>query len=119
MRLRDLCRVAKLRRRAGGNPSLVDAHLHPELAGDLKGIDSGRLPPGALVPGPVHLAMVRAAERDGEFIARLAPERTGLGVPKMMRIRWFTATDQTRHLDDGPQVLTVAVAAGGGDRKHA
>ena len=33
----------------------------------------------ALVPGTVDLAVVHAAERDDEFIARLASERTGLG----------------------------------------
>jgi hypothetical protein len=71
-RLEYLPSVARLRLCSGRNPSLVDARLVSELAGDLEGIDACGLPPGALVTGPVDLAMVHPAERDGEFIARLA-----------------------------------------------
>ena len=54
---------------------IIEPCLSPELAGDLNGVDAGRLPPGLLVAGAVHGAMMRAAERDGEFVARSAAER--------------------------------------------
>jgi hypothetical protein len=53
-----------------------------EFAGDLHRVDSGRLPPRALVPGAVDLAVVHPAERDDEFVARLAAERLRLREPK-------------------------------------
>jgi len=104
--LRSLPPIARLRR--GTGPSLVEArHVR-----DLERIDAGRLPPRALVAGAVDLAVVHSAERDDEFIAHLAAERTGLGIAKMVGNRWLTAADQAWQFDDGPQGLTVAVAAG-------
>jgi hypothetical protein len=80
--------------------------------GDLERIDPGRFPPGRLVAGAVELAVVHAAERDDEFIARLASERPRLRIAKMMRVGWLTAADEARHFDNGPQVRC-------GDRKRA
>ena len=57
---------------------IVEPGLFPELTGDLEGIDAGSLPPGLLVAGAMDRAVVRAAERDGEFIAHFAAERTRL-----------------------------------------
>jgi hypothetical protein len=91
MSLSNLRPIARLRRATGSNPSLVEARLLPELVGDLERVDAGHLPPCALVTGAVDLTVVHSAERDREFIARLAAERTRLGISKMMRIRWFTA----------------------------
>ena len=99
---KSLSPIARLRRRTGRNPSLVEARRLPELVSDLERIDTGRLPPSPLVASPVDLAVVHAAERDDEFIARLAPERARLRVAKMMGIGWLTAADEARHLDDGP-----------------
>ena len=109
MSLRNLRPIARLRRGTGSNPSLVEARLLPELVSDLERIDAGRLPPGALVTGAVDLAVVHAAERDDEFVARLAAERTRLRVAKMMGIGWLTAAHEARHLDDSAQVLAVPV----------
>ena len=67
----------------------------------------------------MDLSVVHAAERDREFIARLAAERPRLRISKMMGIGWLTAADEARHLDDRSQVLTVSVAAGCSDRKGA
>jgi hypothetical protein len=39
--------------------------------------------------------MMAAAQRDDEFVAYLAPERTMLREPKVMRIRWLAPTNQT------------------------
>ena len=39
--------------------------------------------------------MMAAAQRDDEFVAHLAPERTMLREPKVMRIRRLAPTNQT------------------------
>ena len=57
---------------------IIKPGLPPELTGDLNGIDAGRLPPGLLVAGAMNRAVMRAAERDGEFVARFATERSRL-----------------------------------------
>src|SRR6516162_9704543 len=110
MSLRNQRPIARLRPGTGSNPSLVESRFFPELVGDLERIDPGRLPPCALVAGAMDLAVVHAAERDDEFITRLAAERTRLGIAKMMGIGRLTAADEARHRDDRPQVLRVAVA---------
>jgi hypothetical protein len=46
----------------------------PELTGDFDRIDAGPLPPGLFVTGTV----MRAAQRNGEFVARFAAERPRL-----------------------------------------
>jgi hypothetical protein len=43
----------------------------------------------------MHLATMAAAQRDDEFVVNLAPERTMLREPKMMRSRRLTPTNQT------------------------
>jgi len=55
-------------------------------------------------------AVMRAAERDDEFVARFAAERPWLQVAKMMRIGLFAAVDETCSLGDITKVLRVAVA---------
>jgi hypothetical protein len=65
---------------------IIEPGLSPELPGDLDGVDAGGLPPGLLVAGAMDGAVMRAAERDGEFVARFAAERPRLQVTKMMRI---------------------------------
>ena len=75
---------------------IIEPGLPPELTGDLDGVDAGRRPPGLLVAGAMDRAVMRAAERDGEFIADLAAERPRLQVAKMMRIGLFAAADETR-----------------------
>jgi len=44
----------------------------------------------------VNLAMMSAAERDGKFIADLAPECPALNKAQMMRITGNAAADQAR-----------------------
>ena len=77
---------------------IIEPGLPPELTGDLDGVDAGRRPPGLLIAGAMDRAMMRAAERDGEFIAGLAAERPRLQVAEMMRIGLFAAADETRLL---------------------
>ena len=79
-----------------------ESGLSPELTGDLNGVDAGGPPPRLLVAGAMDGAVMRAAERDGEFVARFAAERPRLQVAKMMRIGLFAAADETR-LVGGPR----------------
>jgi hypothetical protein len=51
---------------------IIEPGLPPKLPGDLNGIDAGCLPPGLLVAGAMDGPVMRAAERDGEFVARFA-----------------------------------------------
>src|SRR5262249_22829514 len=89
---------------------IIETDLPPELPGDHNWIDAGRLPPGLLVAGAMDGAVMRAAERDGEFVARFAAERPRLQVAKMMRIGLFAAADQTRLMGDITKVLRVTIA---------
>ena len=88
----------------------IEPGLSPELTGDLDGVDAGRRPPGLLVAGAMDRAMMRAAERDGEFIAGLAAERPRLQVAEMMRIGLFAAADETRLSGNIAKVLAVAIS---------
>src|SRR5262245_12400281 len=89
---------------------IIEPGLSPELPGDLDGGDAGGLPPGLLVAGAMDGAMIGAAGRDGELVARFAAERPRLQVAKMMRIGLFAAADETCLLGDLSKVLPVAVA---------
>ena len=89
---------------------IIEPGLSPELPGDLDGVDAGGLPPGLLVAGAMERPVMRAAERDGEFVARFAAERPRLQVAKMMRIGLFAAADETGLLSNITKVLPVAVA---------
>src|SRR6516225_7072639 len=98
---------------------IIEPGLPPELPGDLNGVDADRLPPGLLVAGAMDRPVMRAAERDGEFVARFAAERPWLQVTKMMRIGLFAAADEACLLGDVAQVLSVAIAARCGNREDA
>ena len=98
---------------------IIEPGLSPELTGDFDGVDPGRRPPGLLVAGAMDRAMMRAAERDGEFIARFAAERPRLQVAKMMRIGLFAAADETRLLGNIAKVLAVAIAPRCRNDEHA
>jgi len=54
----------------------------PELARGLERVDTGGLPPCALVAGAMDCAVMGAAERYSEFVARLAAERPRLHVAR-------------------------------------
>ena len=55
--------------------------------------------------------MMAAAQRDDEFVAHLAPERTMLCKPQMMGIGWSAAANQTRLFGHEFDVVLVAKAA--------
>ena len=98
---------------------IIEPGLPPELTGDFDGVDPGRRPPGLLVAGAMDRAMMRAAERDGEFIAGLAAERPRLQVAEMMRIGLFAAADETRLLGNIAKVLAVSIAPRCRNHEHA
>src|SRR5262245_64272165 len=92
---------------------IIESGLSPELTGDLNGVDAGRFPPGLLIASAMDRPVMRAAERDGEFVARFAAERPWLQVTKMMRIGLFSAAYEGRLLGKVAKVVRVAIAARG------
>jgi hypothetical protein len=67
-------------------------------------------PPRSLVAVPVQLAMVEAANRDGEFVADFASERARLGKTKMMRFGRGAATHDAGLPRDKFAVFLIAQA---------
>src|SRR6516164_4090054 len=67
----------------------------------------------------MHRAVMSATEGNGELIADLAAERTGLGETEVVRVRGLAAAQQTRLLGDIAQMLPVAIAPWGSDREDA
>src|SRR5439155_12801537 len=108
-----------LRRPLGLNPSLVDAGVLPKLTGDLDWIDASLLPPRFFIAGAMHSAVMRAAERDGKFIACFAAERARLHKSDVMRIRGLAAAQQAGLLYHKAKVVPVAIAARRRHREHA
>ena len=60
----------------------------------------------------MDLAVMKATNRHGEFVAYLSSERTGLGKAQVMRVGRCAATYETRLGRDEPAVLLVAQAYG-------
>ena len=89
---------------------IIEPGLSPKLTGDFDGVDTGCLPPSLLIAGAMDRAMMRAAERDGEFVAHFAAKCPRLQVAKMMRIRLFAAADEARLLGNIAKVLAVTIA---------
>src|SRR6516164_2240660 len=98
---------------------IIEPGLPPELTGDLNGIDAGRLPPGLLVAGAMDRAVMRATERDGEFVARFAVKRPWLQVTKMMRIGLFASANEAWLVGDITKVLPVTIAPRRSNREDA
>ena len=71
------------------NPLLVHSRVLPEFARSF--VNTGGLPPCALIAGAMDCAVMGAAQRYNEFVARLAAERPRLQVAKMMRVRRLAA----------------------------
>src|SRR5262249_52820256 len=101
------------------NPSFIETGMLPELTGDLDWIDASLLPPGVFVAGAMRGAVMRAAQRDGKFIAGFAAERARLHKSDVMRVRGFAAAQQARLLHHKAKVVPIAIAAGRRHREHA
>src|SRR5579862_992310 len=63
----------------------------------------------------VDLAVVSAAERDGELVADLAAKRAALGEAQMVGVAGLAAADQAGLPGDEADVIAVADAAGFGE----
>src|SRR6516165_10046847 len=70
--------------------------LLPESLGDFERLDIELLPPGGFVAGLMQLTVMTSAERNGELIAHLQPDSSGLGEAQVMRVGRLPATDKTR-----------------------
>jgi len=108
-----------LHRPVGRHLALFYARVLPKLASNFDGIDAGCLPPGPLVTGAMRGPMMHPAERDREFVARLAAERPWLQVAQMMGVGRLAPADEAGLLNDKAQVLAIAIAAWGGNRERA
>src|SRR5262249_42093864 len=119
LRVQSQTGLWSLRDCLGRRVPLVHARLLPQVAGNFYGIDAGSLPPGAFVGGAMCGPVMHVAERDREFIARLATQRAWLHVAQMMRIGWLAATDEAGLLHDIAKVLPAAIAPRSRKREHA
>ena len=84
--------------------------LLPKSFGDLQGIDLQIFPKSGFVPGLMNLAVVSAAERDGELVADLATERLRLAKAEVMRVSRLAAADQAGLGGNKSQMSLVAKA---------
>jgi hypothetical protein len=64
-------------------------------------------------------AVMRAAQRDYEFIAGPAAERARLQIAKMVRVGWSAAADEARLFGDIAKVLAVAITTWRSDGEDA
>jgi hypothetical protein len=85
----------------------------------LEGLDLESLPPNQFVARLMQLAVMAAAERDGEFVAHFHADGPGLGKSDVMRIAGLAATNQAWLPGNEFQVLFVTQPFGLGDGKLA
>jgi hypothetical protein len=94
------------------NPPLVHSRVLPEFACGFERVDTDGLPPCALVAGAMDCAVMGAAQRYSEFVARPAAERPRLHVAKIMSVRWLTCERLLRGapgaVDDKPLLFAIA-----------
>ena len=118
--VRNFCSSFVLDRGFGNGPSgriHRDAsrfwmRLFPQSLGDFERLDVGLLPPGGLVAGLMQFAVMAAAEGNGELIAHLEANGSGLRKAQVMWVRRLTATDETRLRGHELQMRLVAQPLG-------
>src|SRR5262249_15268279 len=93
--------------------------LFPKVARNFERIDPTVVPPRLLIAGLVQLSMMSAAERHGEFIARLETNGPGLCKPQVMRVRGVPSTDEARLGGNKFKVCLVSQPLGLGERELA
>src|SRR3974377_2305007 len=86
--------------------------LLPDSLRNLEWLDIELLPPGGLVAGLMQLTVMTSAERNGEFIAHLQPDGSGLGETQVMRVRRRPATDEAGLRGDELEMGFVAQPLG-------
>jgi hypothetical protein len=67
----------------------------------------------------MNCAVMRAAEGDGKFITRLAAKRARLHKSDVVGVRGFAAAQHACLLGYKAKMVPVAIAARGGNGKHA
>ena len=67
----------------------------PKGAGDIRRLDADIFPPRDFVTAVMDFAMMTPAQRNGEFIAHLTPQRAALHEAEVVSIRWSPTADQT------------------------
>src|SRR6185437_10288414 len=82
----------------------------PEVRRNGEGIDVPALPPGPFVAASVEFAMVQPANRNGEFVAGLAPDRPLLRKLDMVSVRGAPSAHETGLRGDKPQMIAIAFA---------
>ena len=90
----------------------------PQVVRNWLGIDACCVPPSHFVAAAMNLAVVAAAEGDGELIADFSAERAGLCESQVVSIAGLPAADQARLLGDEPHVLAIADAPRLGEGKY-
>ena len=82
----------------------------PKSRGYDQWIQAALAPPCSLVTVAVNLTMMSTAERDGEFVADLAPERAMLGKANVVCICGLPSADQAGLRRDELQVAVAKAA---------
>ena len=82
----------------------------PEGCCNGKGIDSLLVPPGAFIAAPMQFAMMEPANRNGELVADLPPQRSLLGKLEVMGIRRTPSANETRLTGHKPQMIAISFA---------
>jgi hypothetical protein len=72
----------------------------PKGAGDIRWIDADIFPPCDLVATVMDFAVMTPAQRHGELIAHLTPQRAALHEAEVVSVRWSPTADQTRMCGD-------------------
>ena len=93
--------------------------FQPERTRSQRRIYRDPLPPCRFIAVAVSLAMVAAAERDGELVAHLSCHRTHLRKAQVMRVARLSPAHEAGLLRDVPDVVPVPDAAGLWKGKHA
>ena len=81
--------------------------FEPEPARDGDRLDAASRPPIDFLAGAVQFAMMRAAQRDREFVADLEAESAGLRKPQMVGVGGLPAADEAGLFGHEPQMLLV------------
>src|SRR5262249_8399501 len=79
----------------------------PELSGNFDRVDPSRFPPQRFVAGAVELAVMEAAERNGEFVAYLASEGELLGEAHVVWLRGLPPANEAGSGSDVLEVLPI------------
>jgi hypothetical protein len=93
--------------------------LQPKRTSNFQHINTEAAPPSCFVSVPVELAVVAAAQRNGELITHFAGESATLRKAKVVRIGRKPAAHEARVARDQPDVIAIAYPPRFRQRQHA